>query len=88
MNSLLALSRLAAARGDGLHPALAAFLEQRARIAADPAVVGIDRVRDDGFTVAGSCPVPELPEFLPGNVVRFESKTAATANASRKSSAG
>jgi len=88
MNSLLALSRLAADRGDGLHPALAAFLERRARIDADPAVVGIDAMRQDGFTVAGPCPAGKISEFLPGNVVRFESKAAGAARQARRSSAG
>lgn len=88
MNSLLALSVLAAARGDGLHPKLTELMQREARIAADPDVIAIGEIRQDGFVVAGPCPAAKMPEFLPGNVVPFESKTAAAARAARRSSAG
>lgn len=69
MAGLVALHRLAAARGDGLHPRLLALLEERARLNADPRVVRLDAARHTGFVQAGPCPRPPLPDFLPGNVV-------------------
>ena len=58
MAGMIALHRLAAARGDGLHPLLLALFEERARLDADPSVVRLDAARDAGFVQAGPCPRP------------------------------
>lgn len=82
MDSLLALSDIAAARGDGLHPLLRALIERRA------GVIELDRARDGCFTIAGPGPRTELPATLPENVVRFDAGAAAAQRAVRRSSAG
>lgn len=86
MSLLIAFHRFAAARGDGLEPRLLAFLEERAAaIEANPQVV--EFTPSSGFVQAGPCPRPEIPEFLPGNVVGFTQKQAVTRQGRRKSSA-
>lgn len=76
MSYLLALHQLAVARGDGLHPALLDLMQHRAcRIEADPQVVDIAAVRDNGFQQAGPCPGGRAPHFLPGNVIPFAPRT-------------
>lgn len=86
MPLLTAFHRLAAARGDGLDPRLLAFLEHRATtIEANPQVVEFNPA--NGFVQAGPCPRPEMPEFLPGNVVGFTQKAASARQGRRKSSA-
>ena len=87
MSGFLSFHRLAAARGDGLHPKLRELLEQREAIAASQDVVEIDRFREGSFTQAGSAPAPKAPEFLPGNVVAFAAAQRAPAVARKKSSA-
>lgn len=87
MSGFLSFHRLAAARGDGLHPKLRELLEQREAIAASQDVVEIDRFREGSFTQAGSAPAPKAPEFLPGNVVVFAAAQRAPAVARKKSSA-
>lgn len=73
------LHRLAAPRGDGLHPELAALLHRRAAIAADPTVIEIGYSGQSGPNPAA----PEVPEAH-GNVVPFPKtpKTACEKNAS------
>lgn len=86
MSDLLALHRLAAARGDGLHPKLLELMESRAALTgADPRVVEISASRD-GFVQAGPCPSPKMPEFLPGNVVGFAPRAKAAQAAAKESS--
>lgn len=81
---MLALHHLAAARGEGLHPLLLALFRERAAQAADPRVAALDGVRGDALVQAGPCPSPPLPDFLPGNVVRFAPAPATAARANRK----
>lgn len=71
MADLLLLHRLAASRGDGLHPRLLALFEERARQAADPRLACLAAARQDDLAQAGPCPRPPLPDDLPANVVRF-----------------
>jgi hypothetical protein len=87
MSGFLSFHRLAAARGDGLHPKLRELLEQREAIAASQDVVEIERFRDGSFTQAGSAPAPKAPGFLPGNVVGFTAAQHTPAAARKKSSA-
>lgn len=69
MSMLPPLHQLAAARGDGLHPKLLALFEERAAVAA---LVDIADGRGDRAVQAGPNPARSLPQFLPGNVMRFE----------------
>lgn len=87
MSGFLSFHRLAAARGDGLHPKLRELLQQREVIAASRDVVEIDRFREGLFTQAGPAPAPKAPGFLPGNVVGFAPARHAPAVARNKSSA-
>lgn len=81
---MLALHHLAAARGEGLHPALLALFRERAAQAADPRVTALEGARPDTPVQAGPCPSPPLPDFLPGNVVRLAPAAAAAAQDNRK----
>ncbi len=73
MSGFLSFHRLAAERGDGLHPKLVELLEARALLAAgDPVVVDISSERGDDLLQAGPFPARTLPDFLPGNVIRFD----------------
>jgi len=86
MSAFIAFHRLAAARGDGLHPKLLELMERRAvLIEANPQVVEIGADRD-GFVQAGPSPAPKMPDFLPGNVVSFAPKAQAAAAGRKKSS--
>lgn len=87
MSGFLKLDRLAAARGDGLHPRLLELLEQRALVfEGDPNVVELHNVREGAFTQAGPEPTPARPAFLPGNVIDFTPRRQAAAVAQKKTS--
>lgn len=87
MIGFLKLDRLAAARGDGLHPRLLELIEQRALTAeGDPNVVELHNVREGAFTQAGPGPTPARPAFLPGNVIDFTPRRQAAAVAQKKTS--
>jgi hypothetical protein len=87
MSGLLSFHRMAAARGDGLHPRLRDLLEAREQMGTTAgAVVDISTERRNHMVQAGPNPVCALPRFLPGNVVRFERGIASAATAHRKSS--
>ncbi len=87
MTGLLEFHRLAAARGDGLHPKLRELFEQRAALAGgDPRLVDLAAMRDTGFTQAGAAPAPRSGGFMPGNVVEFKPAVATKAKAVRKNS--
>lgn len=88
MSGLLHFHRIAAERGDGLHPTLVALLEQRQAIAGgDPKVTELASHRVDNLVQAGPGPQAKLPDFRPGNVVDFRDK-ASQAAAGRKTSNG
>lgn len=87
MIGFVKLDRLAAARGDGLHPRLLELIEQRAlTVEGDPNVVVLHTVREGAFTQAGPRPSPVRPEFLPGNVIDFIPRRQAAAVAQKMSS--
>lgn len=87
MSGILNFHRLAAARGDGLHPKLLELLERReALTGSNPDVVEIDAFREGAFTQAGPGPTPKTPDFLPGNVVGFKPKADVASAARRKTS--
>lgn len=87
MSGFLNFHRLAAARGDGLHPRLLDLLEQRAlTIEGAPNVVEIDTVREGAFRQAGPGPASRKPGFLPGNVIDFAPRQAVATLARKKTS--
>ncbi|MBX9461937.1 MAG: hypothetical protein KL840_03100 [Aquamicrobium sp.] len=87
MSGFLDFHKLAAARGDGLHPRLLELLEQRAlTFEGDPDVVELHTVREGAFTQAGPGPSPVRPAFLPGNVIDFIPRRQAAAVAQKMSS--
>ena len=74
MSNMIALHRLAASRGDGLHPKLLELLAHReALIEGNPGIVEINA------TQSGPNPTSAVPDFLPGNVVDFKPKVAVAA---------
>ena len=88
MAALTAFHCIAAARGDGLLPKLLELLEFRAlTIDADPAIVDITVARGNTVVQAGPNPAGSAHGFLPGNVIPFQGKKAATALPARKISA-
>jgi hypothetical protein len=89
MSGFLDFHKLAAARGDGLHPRLLELLEQRAlAFEGDPDVVELHTVREGAFTQAGPGPSTARPAFLPGNVIDFIPRRQAAAAAHKKTSNG
>lgn len=69
MSGWLEFDRLAAARGDGLDPALRAVLREREALARDPAVAEMARYCH-GPVQAGPNPAPRPDAFVvTGNVV-------------------
>lgn len=83
---LTAFHHLAAVRGDGLESRLLAFMERRAAmIEAHPQIVEFNPA--SGFVQAGPCPRPQLPEFLPGNVIGLKPKAASARRSQQRSSA-
>ena len=87
MSGFLDFHKLAAARGDGLHPRLLELLEQRAlTFEGVPDVVELHTVREGAFTQAGPGPSPVRPEFLPGNVIDFTPRQQAAVVAQKKTS--
>jgi len=87
MSGFLSFHKLAAARGDGLHPRLLELIEQRAlTVEGDPNVVELHTVREGAFTQAGRGPTPARPAFLPGNVIDFTPRRQAAAVARKKTS--
>ncbi|MEO3999978.1 hypothetical protein [Mesorhizobium sp. CAU 1732] len=75
MSDMIALHRLAASRGDGLHPKLLDLLAHReALIEGNPGIVEINA------TQSGPNPTGAVPDFLPGNVVGFRPKPTVAAS--------
>mgnify|MGYP001393511300 CR=1 FL=1 len=71
--NFLDFDRIAAARGDGLHPQMRALLERRAAVAANPSVAEINT----GDTGRPAGERPAAAAFAPGNVVSFRPGAAA-----------
>lgn len=87
MSGFLNFHRLAAARGDGLHPRLLELLEQRAHLIEGARnVIEINSAREGPFTQAGPGPMPRKPDFLPGNVVDFAPRQAVATLSRKKTS--
>lgn len=88
MSGLLNFHRIAAERGDGLHPLLLSLLEQRRAIAGgDPKVTELVGHRVDSMIQAGPGPQTGMPDFRPGNVVDFSQQAAQAATGRKVSNA-
>lgn len=83
MTGILNFHRIAAQRGDGLHPKLLALYEQRALIAADPKLA---ELHDPHCVQAGPMPQPRAADFVPGNVVPMKPAAACAQASDRKTS--
>jgi hypothetical protein len=73
--SFLGFDAMAAARGDGLHPELRAFLERRQALAADARIADLTGLRGE-IVQAGPNPTPAPGAFRPGNVIDFKLRAA------------
>lgn len=74
MSNMMALHRLAASRGDGLHPKLAELLAHR-----EAFIEGNSSIVEINATQSGPNPAGTVPDFLPGNVVGFKPRATAAA---------
>jgi hypothetical protein len=81
--NLLRLHEIASTNGDGLHPDLLRFFEERARLEADPRIVALCDHAPGMPVQAGPSPTSTPGLFVPGNVVRVVPAAQAEAKPAR-----
>jgi hypothetical protein len=81
--NLLRLHEIAATSGDGLHPDLLRFFEERARLEADPRIVALSDHAPGRPVQAGPSPAARPGLFVPGNVLRVVPTVQAEAKPAR-----